>query len=59
MSALLRWLAMRLERLAARGDIVDRIERQAGAQMVEALREATQDAPLRVRIRGEFEIEVL
>ena len=59
MSALLRWLARQFERIAARQEIADRIQREAGAQMVEALREATKDTPLRVRVRGEFEIEVL
>ena len=59
MSALLRWLARQFERIAGRQEIADRIQREAGAQMVEALREATKDTPLRVRVRGEFEIEVL
>ena len=59
MSALLGWLARQLERIAARQEIADRIQQEAGAQMVEALREATKDTPLHVRVRGEFEIEVL
>lgn len=59
MSGLLRWLALQFERIGSRAHTRDRIERRAGEEMVEALREATKEKPLRVRVRGEFEIEVL